>query len=55
MRKNFRARHADPRGAMPSQTVPMRIRTVEATDGHDKIQFTCEHCGSESMQDNRRV
>ena len=39
----------------PKCLMPMRIRTVEATAGHDKIQFTCEHCGSESMQDNRRV
>ena len=39
----------------PSCLTPMRIRTAEAADGRDRIQFVCANCGTEAVRDRKSL
>jgi hypothetical protein len=49
----------DPPGKVPLLTcpkclMPMRIRTIDALDGHDRITMACDECQIEAQQDHKR-
>ena len=38
----------------PKCFAPMRIKTIDAIEGQDRIQFICDECGIEARRDRER-
>jgi hypothetical protein len=49
----------DPPSRAPLLTCPkclgqMRIKTIDAVEDHDRIEFICDECGIEAHRDSKR-